>query len=436
MLIENKSSSYSEIKTRKRELCAPYKPLCLINQNTMKESNYGNKNPLCCPDCDDYRYLEFKGVRFSEDQKSLGMKIPFFDCRKCDTSTPIVISPIPIIDNIEEAQLYYKKIADEHLEKLENGKIAELTNGLSNKKFEQFSSIDFEYDSLDYYYIPGLTREWNEGFLTPVFFNKELLLFYNSNTDYKVKFSSTSRFYIIDKNGVKLISHGFGINRNGNIICWLGDLEEELSKEENKFHRNLFLTFNIKSDHDIVSDYYFNQIESNFTSSDNETGVFHYRNEFDTQILKKFNFEITQVDIDKLIEEYKHPIINEQSQLENSFIKLNSLLTESLNVTEIKKSIIQNGSTKESIKGLKGLKLFEQFLRLVLNKDDSSNLVSPLFVLYDLRLLAGHIKDSNYNSKIKSCKERLNLTENATMIETHQTLCVKLIEMYKELTNN
>ena len=30
---ENKSSSYPEIKTRKRELCAPYKPLGTIKTN-------------------------------------------------------------------------------------------------------------------------------------------------------------------------------------------------------------------------------------------------------------------------------------------------------------------------------------------------------------------------------------------------------------------
>ena len=30
MLVENKSSSYPEIETRKRELCSPYEPLATI----------------------------------------------------------------------------------------------------------------------------------------------------------------------------------------------------------------------------------------------------------------------------------------------------------------------------------------------------------------------------------------------------------------------
>ena len=33
MLIENKSSSYPEIKTRKRELCAPYNQLGISRKN-------------------------------------------------------------------------------------------------------------------------------------------------------------------------------------------------------------------------------------------------------------------------------------------------------------------------------------------------------------------------------------------------------------------
>ena len=77
----------------------------------MKETDYGHKNPLRCPKCDDYRFLDFKGVRFPEGNKSVGIKIPFFDCKNCDTSTPVVLFPERIIDNIKKAEAYYKKIA-------------------------------------------------------------------------------------------------------------------------------------------------------------------------------------------------------------------------------------------------------------------------------------------------------------------------------------
>ena len=162
------------------------------------------------------------------------------------------------------------------------------------------------------------------------------MLYYNSNANYKIKFASTSRFHIYDHNGEKLIRHGFGINRSGKIICWLGDLEDELKGDENEIHRNLFLTFNEDSDHDIISDYYINQIEANFISSDNETGIFFYRNELDKKILDLFGIDITQHELSNLMEEYKHPITNESNQIEHSYIKLNSLLIESLSIPVLK----------------------------------------------------------------------------------------------------
>jgi len=41
---ENKSSSYPEINTRKRELCAPYKPLPFIDERAQKYKNMKKSN--------------------------------------------------------------------------------------------------------------------------------------------------------------------------------------------------------------------------------------------------------------------------------------------------------------------------------------------------------------------------------------------------------
>lgn len=40
---------------------------------------------------------------------------------------------------------------------------------LGLKRYPYASSFNFIYSQIDYEYIPGLTRPWNEGFLTPVF---------------------------------------------------------------------------------------------------------------------------------------------------------------------------------------------------------------------------------------------------------------------------
>jgi hypothetical protein len=400
------------------------------------EKEHKTNNTLICPKCKAYRYLEINGIRFTEKTKSLGIKIPSFKCKKCDTTTAVFVFEQNLICDNKLANSYYQDVANIHFEQMKDNEFFDLKNKLENITFEEYSNIGFKYDSLDYYYIPGLVRDWNIGLLTPVFFNKELLLYYNSHPNYNVKFASTTRFHIFDSDNNRLIKHGFGINRYGNIICWLGDLENELKSDKNKLHKDLFLSFNIDSDHDIVSDYYTNQIEANFTSSDNESGIFHYRNEFDSLILKKYKFEITKVDISNLIKEYKHPILSEQNQVDNSYIKLNSLLIESLNVTDIKNILIEKGETAKSIKGLGGLKLFQKFIEIVLNKSNYFKIISPLFVLYDLRILAGHIKNTQYENTLNSCTDRLGLSNDVSIIEIQQTLCKKLIEMYKDLNNN
>ena len=82
---------------------------------------------------------------------------------------------------------------------------------------------------------------------------------------------------------------------------------------------------------------------------------------------------------------------------------------------------------------MRQLKLFEKFIKHILKFENSSEIVSPLYVLYDLRLLAGHIKDSNYETKYKSCLSRLNLDEKTSGIEVQQHLCSRLKDMYELL---
>lgn len=57
------------------------------------------------------------------------------------------------------------------------------------KKFG-YSSVPFEYDADDYYYIPGLFRQHDEGFLTPVFFNIEVLIKYDRHPSYNLTYAS------------------------------------------------------------------------------------------------------------------------------------------------------------------------------------------------------------------------------------------------------
>lgn len=195
-----------------------------LKVNNMKATDYGQKNPLRCPRCDNYRYLTIKGVRFEEDNKTIGIKIPFYNCENCNTSIPITVFPKPIYDDAITVESYYRQLSKAELKNLKPGENKAIISPFEKKKFKKYSDLNFIYDSQDYYYIPGLFRSWDEGFLCPVFFDKDVLLYYNTHSDYRVIFSSYSRVHILDKEDNSIIRHGFGINRNGKIICWLGDL--------------------------------------------------------------------------------------------------------------------------------------------------------------------------------------------------------------------
>ena len=45
------------------------------------------KHPLKCPKCDEYRFIEYNGVKFedAEKKKGFGVEIPFFKCSFCET---------------------------------------------------------------------------------------------------------------------------------------------------------------------------------------------------------------------------------------------------------------------------------------------------------------------------------------------------------------
>lgn len=400
----------------------------------MKATDYGEKNPLRCPTCDEYRYLNIIGVRSADGDKELGMKIPFFDCKVCDVSTPVV-PHLGIYDSRVKAEAYYKDIFKKELATMKPGELFALKTVFEKKEFKHFDSVGLKYDSQDYYYIPGLRSMFSndEGFLTPVFFDKKVLLYYNNLPDFKVVLSSFSRLHITNVNGDSLIPHGFGITRSGKVICWLGDLHKEFSKPENFQHLKIFQAFNVDSNNDIVSDYYYNQIEANFMTSDNEHKIFDLRNKFGEEIYKKFGFAITKFNFEELVSDYKHPIINERNQINLAYKKLHSMLNESLAVDEIKAALLKSGVADKEIKGLGGIKLFQLFLEKVLTLSDAKDVVCPLFVLYDLRILGEHITGSDSEEKYVFCKKRLNIPDSSDDLEVFEKLIQNLIKMYEKL---
>ena len=67
------------------------------------------KHPLKCPRCSDFRTLQINGVRFEKDNKSVGIKVPFFRCYNCGKKDPL------------RPQEFYQEIADKRLDELKGG---------------------------------------------------------------------------------------------------------------------------------------------------------------------------------------------------------------------------------------------------------------------------------------------------------------------------
>jgi hypothetical protein len=70
------------------------------------------------------------------------------------------------------------------------GRVNVLGGSAANVRFGYCGSVELKYDSLDYYYIPGLERPHDSGFLTPVFFSIEILPYFQAHPGYVVNFAS------------------------------------------------------------------------------------------------------------------------------------------------------------------------------------------------------------------------------------------------------
>jgi len=393
-----------------------------------------NLNPMKCPVCQDYFYIEFVGTRFKEGNKEFGMVIPYFTCKKCGHFQTII--PESTFDKLKAT--VFPDMEEGEQWRLKAEKTFPILS--TRKKFKRFSHLGFTYDPRDYYLIPGLYREWDEGYLEPVFFDSDLLLHYNSHPDYSVKLYSFSEGNIFYK-GKALFTWGFGINRSGKIFKWLGDLNEDFEPVKMKRHLKRFQASNIKSDHDIVSTFYFSQtlltIEDAFPVSDNERRLFELKNSFDEKVKAVYDITISKLDIRKLQDYYKHPVLEERGQIFEAYLSLTKFLIENLQATEITKALKKVGLTNSDLesrgKKLGTLKLFGLFIRHVLGHSNSDKLIAPLFVLYDLRLLHGHLAGSSYDEKYTDCKLRLGVTKAIKDLDFFKVVITKLIELYSLL---
>lgn len=398
---------------------------------------------LNCKSCGGKIHLEYENkILKPASKKKIGFKnTPVLVCGKCGAKyIPYMTNYLinQICDSVEKVR---KKeitntnnlIAKKHKKPEENKNQTESWydfNDIKNMVFTQkfiSEKVKFIYDKDDYYFIPGLIRPFNYGFLTPVFFNIEVLLKYIYHPAYALDIGADTFGYIY-KDDERYIT--FGINENNKVIMWLGDIAN-LSIEEQFYLRSE----NIPSDHSIGSEFYEAEIEVMWANASMEKKLLQARLEFNESIRNNFGFSVAQLDTEtlRIASNIQKLIVNTIDAFKDLMIPLNELLVEAINNKDIRKTLKrQHPELKDELTNKKGIKLLQLWLENNTIGINVNQEISPLFVLYDLRLVSAHLySDNSRDNMLKSCCTRLGLEENErNYIVIANTLIDKLTTMY------
>jgi len=375
----------------------------------LEDINSDEYKDLHCTKCSDWLKIEIK--EFDETIEGIHIyfdKLPFLVCPTCSEVYFPFRTKILLRGIIEEAK---RRCVNRHKgTRRENA---------SKQKYNFCKKVDFDYDSSDYDYIPGLIRPWRDGAITPVFFDRKVLQKFQTDPDYSVTLGSNTYGTIYHPHG--FIS--FGINRNNRVIFWLYDLDK-LPENEQYYLKS----FNIPSDHDLGSDFYKAQIEVEYGELSNEKKLFEKMKSLNKNCQENTGIQIFRnIDEDK-IEKVIRPIYWNEDNLSPVINSLNQICTESINVSDIKTDIEKKESSFD-ISGLKGLKLLQKWLQVIFKEIDAENIMKPFFVLYDLRKVFHHDTGNEKQEILKSCYDRMKIPSDKGLESLYDALI-------KELTNS
>lgn len=373
----------------------------------------GHIQSLSCDDCKGPLDLVF--VDFNEEVSGVDISIsglPHLHCASCGKDH------LPDNSRFVIIKLHEESVA-------QSSPTVNVMRRASDQRFN-FTHIDFLYSADDYHYIPGLERPWDQGFLTPVFFNKAVLLKYDASPDYEVKFASTTYGTIYGKD----FYISFGINKHGKVIMWLGDLAD-LPESEQYYLRSE----NVPSDHSIASEFYDGQIDVQFTDRTAEDELFGLRSEFIVAVSGKLGVKIAHLD-DEVINVsvgFNPPLLDTPKERRHVADTLNKIYVESWDNTALGEAIASQGGDP---KGLRTLKRLQMVLEMLAPSADIPSLMSPLFILYDFRVAASHLtSEKTATEMMKKITDRLALSEGSDLQMIYTLLIEELLKSFKSLVD-
>lgn len=270
------------------------------------------------------------------------------------------------------------------------------------ERFDYCVEHDFLYDHYDYYNIPGLAFDEEHsqpGFLTPVFFDKKVLQQFMLDDDYRVHLGAET--YGEFRNEAEW-SVPFGINLNGKVVFWLGDLSymDDVTLARIK-------PYNVDSDHKLISsEFYAGQMCCIWAQPNREYRIYEQRNKLYFLLKSKFNIDLDHLpeETKQQISQYDKPLIASSKTLPSTVGVLHQVLIESVNISEMQKLYCTLLSPNtQNYKEMKSIKLYEGLLQtIVKSQDQVKEIIAPLYLLNDLRIVYDHLLPQDERNKRKA----------------------------------
>jgi hypothetical protein len=260
--------------------------------------------------------------------------------------------------------------------------------------------------------------------LAPVFFKREVLLKYDSSPSYRVRFASTT--YGTIYTGETYIP--FGINKNGLVVMWLGDIAK-MPESEQYYIRSE----NVPSDHSIGSEFYEGQIECVPTKASRENRLFKARSVFIEASFQRFATKIAHLDdeVMNLALLFNGPVVDTEKERRHVADALNKIYIESFDNAALGRVFKSLGGDPRSLGSLKRL---QGVLERALPSEDIKGILSPLYVLYDLRVAYSHLTSVEKQREIlQTVMDRLGMDGNANLFDFYTHLIEELIAMFERL---
>jgi hypothetical protein len=370
--------------------------------------------------CGAWSFLSLEPLKVFCDGVSITGPMPTLACSRCS----VVRLPLPMKIGLQGMTGMAKQKGTDRV-------AVDVPKAVAAKpRFRFCEGVPFLYDRIDQQYIPGLAHA-EDGFLTPVFFSKDILTYFYNHPDYAVSFASDTYGTIYTKD----CYISFGLNDHSKLIMWLGDLNDLERKDQ-----VMLQAHNVPSDHSIGCEFYEGQIEAVFTELSQEQRLIRTSGEFASAIIERFNhMKAYKMDAEaaELLSQLRRPVHFTEEEFGDSMETMTKLFIERIDIAPMKTMLRESlGQDELDRKGnLRELKTLQLWSETILKCDQAGSILAPLFVLYDLRVAYKHLLPrETAEQKKKSCLQRLSLADGTPLEEMYASLTQQLEQTFVSLT--